>query len=126
MVPLARRRSLFGGDLRLAGRYGRLLVVSMPEVARGERLAEREVKKMSNGYGKYLEFQFHRSGDFITALFNAIGKADDGNLDRLAKGFPEEVEAHKTWTRIGTEEVLRKAGEEHWVVKKVRSGEFAI
>lgn len=81
---------------------------------------------MSNGYGRYLEFQFHRSGDFVTALFNAIGRADDENLARLAKGFPEEVEAHKTWTRVSSEEVLKRAGENHWIVQKVRSGELAI
>lgn len=81
---------------------------------------------MTNGYGKYLEFQFHRSGSFMTALFEAIVRADDENLARLAKGFPEEVEAHKTWTQISSEEVLRRAGEEHWIVRKIRSGELAI
>jgi hypothetical protein len=51
-----------------------------------------------SGFDRYLEFQYQFTGDFYTMLFRAIGQADDRNLDRLAKGFPEEVEAHVTWT----------------------------
>ena len=36
-------------------------------------------------------------GGFHTALFFAIEKADDINLERLAKGFPDEVAGYRAW-----------------------------
>ena len=54
-----------------------------------------------SGFDRFLEFQYHFTGDFYTHLFRAISQADDQNLERLAKGFPEEVEAHVTWTVQG-------------------------
>ena len=61
-----------------------------------------------NGYDRYLDFQYRRSGNFFTHLFRAIQQADHINLPKLALGFPEEVEAYKTWTRIGVKEFLKK------------------
>ena len=61
---------------------------------------------MKNGYDRYLDFQYGRSGDFFRVLFQAITLADSDNTLKLAKGFPEEVNAYKTWTRIGVEEFL--------------------
>lgn len=55
------------------------------------------------GYDRYLEYQFHFCGDFYEALFQAIGRADEGNLARLEKGFPEEVHAYILWTQFGME-----------------------
>ena len=49
-----------------------------------------------NGFDRYLEYQFRRAyrmSDFFEALFKAMGHADTGNLARIEKGFPEEVEA---------------------------------
>ena len=50
-----------------------------------------------------VEWQFNRTmgtlGDFRTALWGAIIKADDDNLLNLLKGFPVEVEAYFKWTR---------------------------
>lgn len=66
-----------------------------------------------NGYDKYLEFQYKQTGDFFTALFNAISRADGNNLSLLTKGFPSEVEAYKTWTRIGVKEFLRHISQDH-------------
>lgn len=54
-----------------------------------------------SGYDRYLEFQYQFTGDFYTLLFRAIAQADDQNLARLEKGFPEEVHAHIAWTRFG-------------------------
>jgi hypothetical protein len=36
-------------------------------------------------------------GGFKTALWTAIKRADLSNLDRLKKGFPEEVIAYERW-----------------------------
>ena len=57
-----------------------------------------------SGYDKYLEYQYRQTGDFYALLFRAIQQADGENLDRLAQGFPTEVEAYKCWTRIGVKE----------------------
>jgi hypothetical protein len=54
-----------------------------------------------SGFDRFLEWQYQFTGDFYTHLFRAIAQADDQNLERLAKGFPEEVEAHVTWTVQG-------------------------
>jgi hypothetical protein len=54
-----------------------------------------------SGFDRFLEWQYHFTGDFYTLLFRTIGQADDQNLERLAKGFPEEVEAHVIWTTQG-------------------------
>ena len=63
---------------------------------------------MKNGFDRYLAFQYDKSGDFFRGLFQAITFADSSNMKKLALGFPEEVEAYKTWTRIGVEEFLKK------------------
>ncbi len=42
---------------------------------------------------------FHFFGDFRTALWEAICRADEENLERLRLGFPNEVEGYKRWTR---------------------------
>lgn len=66
-----------------------------------------------NGYDKYLEYQYRQTGDFYTLLFQAIQQADGKNLDRLAKGFPTEVEAYKCWTRIGVKEFVKRVSPGH-------------
>ncbi len=48
---------------------------------------------MNDGERKLVEFQLGMSGSFYTYLFKAMFKADSVNTIRLAKGFPEEVEA---------------------------------
>jgi hypothetical protein len=75
-----------------------------------------------SGFDKYLEFQFDWSGDFYKFLFRAISQADEFNLARLAAGFPEEVEAYITWTRVGSEAFLAKCSPSHPLVKRVLAG----
>lgn len=64
-----------------------------------------------NGYDRYLDHQYGRSGDFMHALFTAIRKADSLNQSRLALGFPEDVEAYQCWTRIGVDEFAKRCGD---------------
>jgi len=78
------------------------------------------------GYDRYLEFQFNWSGDFFTYLFRAISMADEFNLAKLAEGFPEEVEAYKTWTRVGQNAFLNKCSDSHPLKMKVLSGEYIL
>lgn len=49
------------------------------------------------GEKSVIKWQFHLHGDFKTALWDAIKRADENNLDRLAMGFPLEVEAFRAW-----------------------------
>jgi len=57
-----------------------------------------------------IQWQFRILGDFHTGLFQAISRADEGNLDRLRLGFPDEVDGYKAWAHgdLGTR--LRAAG----------------
>ena len=79
-----------------------------------------------NGFDKYLEYQFGWSGDFYKLLFMLIGTADEGNLNRLSRGFPGEVDAYKTWTRIGKDAFLAKCSQDHPLVKKIEVGEVYL
>lgn len=85
-----------------------------------------------NGYDRYLEFQFSKQSkkyvmsDFFNALFTAMGRADTGNLARIEKGFPEEVEAYKTWTRVGVKEFLANCNPDHHLMKALAEGKIAI
>jgi hypothetical protein len=46
-----------------------------------------------------VEWQYRLCGGFKTALWDAISKADEGNLIRLAKGFPVEVGGYRRFSR---------------------------
>ncbi len=64
-----------------------------------------------------IKWQYKVYGDFFTALFNAIIRADEGNLFRLGGGYPNEVRAYKRWTREegwaqSIEDKLRRWAEE--------------
>ncbi len=47
-----------------------------------------------------VEWQYHMLGGFRIALVHAIAKADDGNLERLRKGFPDEVDGFVSYSRV--------------------------
>lgn len=64
-----------------------------------------------NGYDRYLDYQYSQGGGFFSALFMAIKIADSDNLEKLGRGFPEEVEAFLCWTRIGVEEFAKRLSE---------------
>lgn len=54
-----------------------------PEVTDAERLI--------------IKWQYGLTGDFETALWEAIIRADEDNLQRLAIGFPDHVAAYGAW-----------------------------
>jgi hypothetical protein len=66
-----------------------------------------------NAYDKYLEWQFRVTGGFYSHLFEAISRADEENLAKFALGFPQEVEAYKTFTRTGVEAFAGKCTSTH-------------
>lgn len=49
-------------------------------------------------------------GDFKTALIQAICLADETNLCRLDRGFPDEVGAYRDWAYGDLGKRLREAG----------------
>ena len=75
---------------------------------------------MNNGYDKYLEHQYRWSGDFMNAIFDAIARADEGNLAKLAAGFPEEVDAYKLWTRVGVQALADKCSPDHPLMRQLK------
>ncbi len=55
---------------------------------------------LSQGEKDYIfDEQYHNAGDFMIAIWEAIARADSGNLARLRSGFPEEVDAYIAWTQ---------------------------
>lgn len=44
-----------------------------------------------------IKWQFRLCGDFETALWDAIKRADEGNLLKLAEGFPLHVMGFRAW-----------------------------
>jgi len=57
-----------------------------------------------------LKWQYRMYGDFYTALFDAITRADDTNCEKLALGFPREVMAFRLWQTTWIAESLRVRG----------------
>lgn len=57
------------------------------------------------------KWQYSLNGDFYTALWEAIKKADDDNLDRIGYGFPIEIQGLRKYRQIESWwiEVERKA-----------------
>lgn len=47
-----------------------------------------------------LHWQYGMLGGFRSRLVEAIAKADDGNLARLRLGFPDEVDAFLSYSRV--------------------------
>ena len=45
------------------------------------------------------KWQYGYLGHFHSALFKAICVADEGNLDKLSLGFPDEVSGYRKYTR---------------------------
>ena len=58
------------------------------------------------------KWQYGYLEDFHKALFDAICAADEGNLDRLSLGFPDEVSGYRKYTRQAGwwKEVQKKIG----------------
>ena len=59
-----------------------------------------EFNKLNKGVQNLIEWQYQRSGDFTTSLFETICRADDNNLDRLRREFPEEVKAYENFANV--------------------------
>jgi len=57
-----------------------------------------------------VKWQFGQLGGFYSALFDAIKQADGSNLNRLALGFPEQVEGFRRWAYGDLGDRLRDAG----------------
>lgn len=47
-----------------------------------------------------IDWQYRLCGDFRKALWEAICRADDDNLEKLRLGFPNQVEGYIRYTRI--------------------------
>ncbi len=59
-----------------------------------------ESTELTQGEKDYIfDKQYHHAGHFMTAIWEAIGRADEFNLGRLHLGFPQEVDAYLAWTR---------------------------
>lgn len=57
-----------------------------------------------------VKWQFGMLGSFKAALVDVIKLADEDNLAKLAKGFPEEVAVFIAWNAGDLAERLREAG----------------
>lgn len=57
-----------------------------------------------------LRWQWGLYGDFFSSLMETIAHADESNLERLARAFPDEVTAYRAWTTTWIAETLRHRG----------------
>jgi hypothetical protein len=57
-----------------------------------------------------IKWQFGELGGFETALALAIMRADQDNLERLAKGFPIQVEGFRQWAYGDLARTFHQAG----------------
>lgn len=74
-----------------------------------------------NGYDRYLDHQFREDwSSFYKHLFGAITTADSVNTKKLRREFPEEVDAYRTWTRVGWEAFLAKCTPDNPQVARLR------
>ena len=55
-----------------------------------------------------IKWQHDYYGGFMKLLFDAIAHADDENLNRIARGFPEEVKAVRLYRTTWIAENLRE------------------
>jgi hypothetical protein len=51
----------------------------------------------TEGEKKILRWQFRLLGGYWTAFFEAAIRADDGNLDALARAYPGVISALRSW-----------------------------
>lgn len=54
-------------------------------------------KEQNAGVQSLIKWQFKEHGGFMSAVWDAICRADEFNLSRLEKGFPLEVAAYKLY-----------------------------
>lgn len=55
---------------------------------------------LDQGTRSLVDWQYHRHGDFFTALWDAICRADTENLAKLELGFPKHVQAYRKYTSV--------------------------
>lgn len=58
--------------------------------------------KFNEGEKSLVKWQVRMNGDFFTALWDAISRADGKNLELLAKAYPQHVQAYIDWSVTGT------------------------
>ena len=81
--------------------------------------AEKQKRKLTSvlsseewtpGERAVVKWQFRFCSDFRKALWEAIIRADDTNLNCLALGFPDEVNGYLAWSQGDLATRLRKDG----------------
>lgn len=58
------------------------------------------LNSLNEGERSLVNWQYNMMGGFESALWDAIKRADEGNLARLALGFPEHVEAYINYASV--------------------------
>jgi hypothetical protein len=70
---------------------------------------------MTEGESKLVVFQMGKAGGFMTKLFEAMFVADADNMDKMRRGFPEEVEAVRNYKyKAGYWEALQEEWKQKW------------
>ena len=78
-----------------------------------------------NGYDRYLDYQYSKSGNFFRALFYAIRTADPINLLNLQKGFPEETAAYVAFTQGSLEDFYAQCTPGNPLIQRMRDENIA-
>jgi hypothetical protein len=61
---------------------------------------EMAYQDLNQGEKFIYDWQEGKSGGFMTALAELMSRADNLNLDKLAEGYPDEVEGFRSYNRI--------------------------
>lgn len=59
-----------------------------------------EFSKLNSGEKHLVEWRTSTGGGFFTVLFLAITVADEVNLSKLEKAFPEDVQAFRNYNNV--------------------------
>ena len=60
----------------------------------------RDGVKLNQGEIDLYFWQYNKLGGFLTKIFDAMVVADTSNLNKIAKGFPQQVQAYKNYGNL--------------------------
>jgi len=72
----------------------------------------KEYDALDEGERSLVDWQYHATGHFFNALWEAISRADTGNLGRLEKAFPLHIKAYRNYanTKYWWQSIQEKLG----------------
>ncbi len=67
---------------------------------RNRTMQLRDGSNINQGETDLYFWQYNKLGGFLTKIFDAMAVADTTNLNKIAKGFPQQVQAYKDYGNL--------------------------